>query len=106
MPVPRRAGGFDECRDGVIERGDFAAQPERLDVPGEFRPAFETVLAGDDELRIRQLKGRDSDGVLRLVMEPGIMPRDPIERRGFGLGVRVEKILGLLPVLLEVGLIG
>jgi hypothetical protein len=39
-------------------------------------------------------------------MEPRMMPRDAIERRGFGLGVRVEKILGLLPVLLEVGSIG
>jgi len=106
VPVPRRACGFDECRGGVIERGDFAAQPERLDVLGKLRPAFETVLAGDDELRIGELKGRQADGVQRLAMEPRMMLSDAIERRRFGLGVRVEKILGLLLVLCEVGLTG
>lgn len=63
MPVPRRAGGFDECRDRVVERVDFAAQPEGLDVPGELWPSFETMFAGDDELRIGEPKGREADGI-------------------------------------------
>jgi len=104
MPVPGRVGGLDACRGGVIGRVDFAAQPEGRDAPDELPPIFETILAGDDELRIGEPKGREAYGLQRLLIEAGMMPRDAIERRRFGLGV--EKILGLFLVLFEVGLVG
>lgn len=89
-----------------MKRGDFAAQLQSLDVPGELGPALEAVLAGDDELRIGELKGHEADGVQRLVTEPGMMPRDAVEHRRLGLRVAVEKILGLLLVLFEVSVVG
>lgn len=60
--MARRAGSFDERGGGVGERDDLAGQPERLDVLGELGPAFEAMLAGYDELRIREVEGRDADG--------------------------------------------
>jgi hypothetical protein len=103
VPVPRRAGGFDESGSRVIEGGEFTAQPERLDVPGEIRP---TVLAGDDELRVGKVEGRTTKRILRLVLEPRMMARDAVEYRTGSLCTSAEKLFRLLLVLLEVGLIG
>jgi hypothetical protein len=106
VPVPGRAGGFDESGGRVIEGGDFTAQPERLDVPGEIRPTFETVLAGSDELRVGKVEGRATKRILRLVLEPRVMARDAVERRTASLCTSAEKIFRLLLVQLEIGLIG
>ena len=105
MPVARRAGSFDERDGGVGEKDDLTGQPECLDVLGELRPALKAVLAGYYELCICEGEGRGPDGVRRLVLESRMMARDAIERAGRGLGVSAEKILGLLLVLFEVGLI-
>jgi hypothetical protein len=106
VPVPGRAGGFDESGGRVIEGGDFTAQPERLDVPSELRPTFKTVLAGDDELPVGKVEGRATNRILRLVLEPRVMVRDAVERRTRSLRTSAEKIFRLLLVLFEIGLIG
>src|ERR1700736_3421080 len=88
---------FSAERDAAAAKRFFQ---KALKAPGHPRPRVITVDGNPSYPKVIA-EGRDSDGVQRLVMEPGTMPRDAIERRGFGLGVRVEKILGLLPVLLE-----
>jgi hypothetical protein len=63
MAVPRRAGSFDERGRRVVERGNLAVQPERFEVLAEPRPAFETVLARDDELRVGQPERPNSNDI-------------------------------------------
>src|SRR4029077_5649651 len=106
MPVTRHAGSFDERGRGVRERSDLAGQPEHFDVLGEPRPAFEAVLAGYNKLGIGEVERRAADSARRLVVVSRMMAGDAMERAGRGVGVSVEKILGLLLVLFEVGLIG
>jgi hypothetical protein len=97
---------LDESGGRVIEGGDFTAQPERLDVPGEIRPTFKTVLAGNDELRVGKVEGRTTKRILRLVLEPRMMACNAVEYRTGTLYTSAEKIFRLLLVLLEIGLIG
>jgi hypothetical protein len=108
--MKRHACRFDKRGNrvsaGIRQRRNFARQPQHLDVRGELRPAFETVLAGEDKLRIGEAQGRGADDVRRLILAPRMMARNAVERGGLGLRVTVEKILGLLLVLFETGLIG
>jgi hypothetical protein len=76
--MPGRAGGFDESGGRIIEGGDFTAQPQRLDVPGELRPTFETVLAGDYELRVGKVEALAASRILQLVLEPRMMPHNAV----------------------------
>jgi hypothetical protein len=46
-----------------------------------------------------EMKGREANGVERLLTQPGMMSRDTMERCRLGLSVGVEKILSLLFVL-------
>ncbi|HVV46385.1 MAG TPA: hypothetical protein VHC72_14330 [Bryobacteraceae bacterium] len=75
-------------------------------MPGEFRPAFETVLAGNHELRIGKMKWRTAHRVSGLVLQPRMMARDALERGCGSSGTGAEKVFGLFSVLFEVGLIG
>ena len=65
-------------------------------MPHELWPAFEAVLAGYDMLYIGKLEGSAADGVVAT---------NAIERAWLGLGNCVKKILRLLRVLFEPGLI-
>ena len=59
-------------------------------------PAFKAVLAGYDELRIGEAEGRDANYVRRLAVQPRMITRHAIERRGRGLAIIAEKIFGLV----------
>ena len=50
--VARHASHFDECCYRIRERSDGTNQIERVDVLCKARPALETVLARDNQLRI------------------------------------------------------
>jgi hypothetical protein len=106
VPAPGRTGGLDESGGRVIEGGDFTAQQERLDVADELRPTIESVLAGDDELRVGKVERRATNRILRLVLEPWVMTRDAVKRCTRSLYTSAEKIFRLLLGLFEVGLIG
>jgi hypothetical protein len=97
MPVPRRTGGLNESGRGIIERSHLAGQPERLELSGKLRPAFETVLAGDDELRVCKMKWRAA--------QMGMMACDALKRRPGSFCMSAEKVFGLFLILFEIGLI-
>ena len=106
MPVAWRASGFNERGDRVIERGNFAVQPEGTDVLGEFRPASKTVLSRDYELRIRELEGGTADRIRRLLLKAWMIVLDSLDGAGRRCDVSVKQILGLFFVLFEIRLIG
>ena len=106
VALTRHASSFDECTGGIGEQADLTLQPNDLDVAGELRPAFEAVLAGNDQLRIGEPEPRGADGILWLVVEPRMMTRDAIESARRGSRVSAEEIPALLSVLFQVRLIG
>ena len=76
---------------------------QRSEMSRELGPTFEGVLAGDDQLRIRQLERGTLD------IEVGQIPQArmiiPDTRKSFrrGVGAILNQILGLFLVLFEVG---
>lgn len=82
--MARDAGGFDEGGDGVRKIGESADEMLGFEVGGEFGPALEAVLAGENELGVDESEAGGSDSLEGEFVEGGMEAPDAVNRVGVG----------------------
>lgn len=97
------AGGFDEGCGGIGEIGCGADEVLGFEVGGEFGPALEAVVAGDDELGVGESEAGGTNFVEGKLVELRMDAPDVMNRIDLPSLMGVQEVFGLFSVLLKVG---